>query len=146
VTQRIYSPNGARSHASELLAQNPNILERRDQLLALRADVRVSAVSELYSLDLHLAKLAELRDEAQSAGMFDAAISAEHKRGLALGYYVQRSETGKPGDFTSGMSKEQIDAEIAKLVAEMAIEQGKNGAVENATHPHPTPSTETQPG
>jgi hypothetical protein len=40
---------------------------------------------------------------------------------------VQRYETGKPGDFTSGMSKEEIDAEIAKLLAEFAIEQAKNG-------------------
>jgi hypothetical protein len=93
-----------------------------------RADARVNAVSELYSLDQHLANLAELRDDARAAGKFDAAISAEHKRGLALGYYVQRSESGKPGDFTSTMTKEQIDAELAKLVAEFAIEQAKRPA------------------
>ncbi len=46
--------------------------------------------------------LAELRDDARAAGKFEAAISAEHKRGLALGYYVQRPEARKSEDFTSG--------------------------------------------
>ncbi len=67
--------------------------------------------------------LPDLRDEARAAGRFDAAISAEHKRGQALGFYVSRSESGKPGDFTSGMTKEQIDQELSKLIAEFAIQQ-----------------------
>ena len=73
----------------------------------------------------HLALLAELRDKAEAAGKFDAAISAEHKRGQALGFYVHRSESGKPGDFTANMTKEEIDRELAKLMTEWAITQAK---------------------
>ena len=62
-----------------------------------------------------------LRDEARSAGRFDAAISAEQKRALALGYYVQRSESGKPGNFTTGMTVERIDQEIARITTQAAI-------------------------
>jgi hypothetical protein len=45
--------------------------------------------------------LADLRDEARGLGKYDAAISAEHKRGQALGYYINRSESGAPGTFTA---------------------------------------------
>ncbi len=69
--------------------------------------------------------MAELREQARTAGKFDAAISAEHKRGQALGFYVHRSESGKPGDFTSGMTTEEIDRELAKLMTEWAITQAK---------------------
>jgi hypothetical protein len=48
--------------------------------------------------------IAELREQARTAGKFDAAISAEHKRGQALGFYMHRSESGKPGGFTAGMT------------------------------------------
>jgi hypothetical protein len=51
-------------------------------------------------------------NKAKVAGKFDAAISAEHKRGQALGFYVHRSESGKPGDFTSGMRADEIDREL----------------------------------
>jgi hypothetical protein len=38
---------------------------------------------------------------------------------------VNRSESGKPGDFTSGMTAEEIDRESAKLMIEWAITQAK---------------------
>jgi hypothetical protein len=55
-----------------------------------------------------LTLLAELREQARAAGKFGAAISAEHKRGQALGFYVHRSESGKAGDFTAGMTVEEL--------------------------------------
>jgi hypothetical protein len=38
----------------------------------------------------HCAKLAELRDTAVEKGKLGAAVTAEHKRGLALGFYIER--------------------------------------------------------
>ncbi len=55
---------------------------------------------------LHLNTLANLRDEARVAGRYGDAISAEVNRGKALGFYVTRSEAGKPGDFTVRMTLE----------------------------------------
>ena len=49
----------------------------------------------------HRSVLAELRDEARALGKYDAAISAEHKRGMALGYYIERRENGAAGAFTA---------------------------------------------
>ena len=50
------------------------------------------------TLESHLAKLAELRDEARQRGQLSAAISAEGLRGKAAGLYVTRQEiTGKGG-------------------------------------------------
>ena len=42
--------------------------------------------------------LAKLRDEARAMGFYGPAISAEKNRGQVMGYYVERSEHGKPGD------------------------------------------------
>jgi hypothetical protein len=44
-------------------------------------------------------------------------------RGKALGFYVTRSESGKPGDFTDSMTKGQIDQEIARIMTQAAIQQ-----------------------
>jgi hypothetical protein len=49
-----------------------------------------------------------LRDEARAAGKYDAAISAEHKRGMALGYYIERRESGLAGAFTA-KTREEAD-------------------------------------
>jgi hypothetical protein len=67
---------------------------------------------------------------------------------VGLGPWLLRSMLAdrKPGDFTSGVTKEKIDAEIAKLLAKFAIEQAKSGGVENSTHHRPTPSKETRRG
>jgi len=47
----------------------------------------------------HLTKLAQLRDKAEQLGKFGDAISAEVSRGRALGYYIERRESGAPGTF-----------------------------------------------
>jgi hypothetical protein len=72
--------------------------------------------------------LAELRDEARALGKYDAAISAEHKRGQALGYYISRSESGAPGTFTAKTREEadkQLEEVIARIAAKQAIEKAK---------------------
>jgi hypothetical protein len=70
----------------------------------------------------------ELRDEARALGKYDAAISAEHKRGQALGYYISRSESGAPGTFTAKTREEadkQLEEVIARIAAKQAIEKAK---------------------
>jgi hypothetical protein len=74
------------------------------------------AVAAHCTLESHLAKLAELRDQAQLAGKYGEAISAEVNRGKALGFYVTRSEAGRPGEF-SNLSDEDLDSRIAALSA-----------------------------
>ena len=72
--------------------------------------------------------LADLRDEARALGKYDAAISAEHKRGQALGYYINRSESGAPGTFTARTREEadkQLEEVIARIAAKQAIEKAQ---------------------
>src|SRR5215475_11363061 len=101
-----FSPKNARANASALLQNNPGIVERREQLLRTRAQCNFAVVSgiavqEHCTLEAHLATLAQLRDEAQAKGNYGSAISAEYKRGQALGLYIERKEHGKPGQFTA---------------------------------------------
>ena len=69
-----------------------------------------------------------MRDEAQAAGKYDAAISAEHKRGLVLGYYIERRESGSAGAFTAKTREEAdrvLQETIARIAAKQAIERAK---------------------
>ena len=69
-----------------------------------------------------------MRDEARAAGKYDAAISAEHKRGLALGYYIERRESGAVGAFQAKTREEAdrvLEETIAKIAAKQAIERAK---------------------
>jgi hypothetical protein len=73
-------------------------------------------------------KLAELRDKAAAAGKFGDAISAEVSRGRALGYYIERRESGAPGTFQAKTREEadrQLEETIAKIAAKQAIERAK---------------------
>ena len=73
-------------------------------------------------------ELASLRDEARNAGKYEAAISAEHKRGMALGYYIERRENGVAGAFTARTREEAdrvLEETIAKIAAKQAIERAK---------------------
>src|SRR6185369_9529252 len=98
-----YSTKSANANASTLMAQHgKSILERRDEILASRC----AKVAENHSLEAHLSTLADLRDEARAAGKYEAAISAEHKRGLCLGYYIERRESGAIGAFQAKTMEE----------------------------------------
>jgi hypothetical protein len=122
-----YSPKNARANASTLLRDSPRILARRDELLSCRAECNLAVVSEIAvqshcTLEQHLSTLAQLRDEARAKGDYSSAISAEYKRGQVLGFYIQRSEAGKPGDF-SDLSDEEL---MAKIKAYEAIDKAKD--------------------
>src|SRR5690348_13292186 len=103
-----YSEKSADANSVRLMREyGESIRERRDEILASRC----AKVAENHSLEGHLATLAELRDEARALGKYDAAISAEHKRGQALGYYISRSESGAPGTFTA-RTREEADKQL----------------------------------
>src|SRR4051794_2638056 len=120
-----YSPKSADANAVRLMRESgESIRERVSQILTSRC----AKVAENHSLEGHLSTLADLRDEARALGKYDAAISAEHKRGQALGYYINRSESGAPGTFTARTREEadkQLEEVIAKIAAKQAIEKAK---------------------
>jgi hypothetical protein len=109
-----YSPKAASANAATLIKQNQSILTRRDELLSQREALQTRAMvaaakSAQISLESHLSKLAEIRDLAIAAEDYSAANTAETNRGKVMGYYVERKEVGRPGDF-SELSDEQLRA------------------------------------
>src|SRR5262249_39924940 len=79
--------------------------------------------------EAHLATLAELRDKAAAAGKFGDAISAEGNRGKALGYYIERRESGAVGAFKAKTRERKRTSSwrktIARIAAKQAIEKAK---------------------
>jgi hypothetical protein len=82
----------------------------RLRISELRSEVasKLSAEAAL-SVDQHMQKLRELRDEACLRGQLSAAIKAEVKRGELAGLYVKRVESGELGDFAR-MTTEELRA------------------------------------
>ena len=63
---------------------------------------------------------------ACALGKYEAAISAEHKRGLALGYYIERRESGAVGAFQAKTREEAhrvLEETIAKIAMKQALAQ-----------------------
>jgi hypothetical protein len=82
------------------------------------------------TLESHLNKLAEIRDMAIAAEDYSAANTAETNRGRAMGYYVERREVGKPGDF-SHVSDDKLRA---KREMYEAIAKAKTASEANRKH------------
>ena len=101
-------PETAHVEASKFFRQ-PKV---RLRISELRSEVasKLSADAAL-SLDQHMQKLRELRDEARQRGQLSAAIKAEVKRGELAGLYVKRVESGEPGDFDR-MTTEELRAYV----------------------------------
>ena len=75
--------------------------------------------------------LADLRDEARALGKYDAAISAEHKRGSVLGYYIERRESGAIGAFQA-KTREEADRVLEETIAKIApIEKAQKGPLQS---------------
>lgn len=99
----------------------PHIAAR---IAELKAPVVKKMVEEsALTLESHLLKLAELRDEAQEKSKYDAAVRAEIARGKAAGIVIEKREiTGaNGGPFQSfnvnvnvPMSSEELMAEAAR--------------------------------
>jgi hypothetical protein len=85
-------------------------LKVRSRILELQAEVAAQSVTAAaLTLDAHLEKLRELRDDARQRGQLSAAIQAEVKRGELRRFYVKQVETGDAGEF-SRMSDEELRA------------------------------------
>ncbi len=72
----------------------------------------------------------DLRDKAEAAGKFESAISAEHKRGQALGYYIVRRENGAVGPFAAKTREEGdrvLEETIVRIAAKQTIENSQQG-------------------
>jgi len=67
----------------------------------------------------HLAKLAALRDKAEQLGKMGDAMSAEVSRGRALGYYIERRESGAAGAFQA-KTREEADRQLEETIARIA--------------------------
>lgn len=65
------------------------------------------------TLESHLSKLAELRDEAQASGRFGPAIAAEIARGKAAGLYVEKKEISVSDP--SQMNREQLMKRLQQI-------------------------------
>lgn len=84
----------------------------RARILELHAEVAAKSAAKVgLTLDAHLAKLAELGEEARSRGQMSAAITAEVKRGEAARLYVKQVES------TVRHATELDDAELASIAA-----------------------------
>jgi hypothetical protein len=127
-----FAPANTRSGASKVIKANPIILQRRDELLeqrvaAQRAAMTGIAIEEDITLQSHLHVLARLRDEARATGQYAAAIAAEKSRGLAMGYYIERREAGRPGAFKRDSTelKRQLDERLIAIAVRQAIEKAQ---------------------
>tara|TARA_R100001244_G_scaffold107698_1_gene79795 strand:- start:969 stop:1553 length:585 start_codon:yes stop_codon:yes gene_type:complete len=104
---------GAHTRAYELL--NPRISPH--VVAAVKA--RRKELAEKYAVDFgrHVRDLQRIRDRALENGAFSAAVLAEHRRGMAAGLYVSRSEI-RHGSIDS-MSKEEVQQALAEIQKSM---------------------------
>jgi len=113
-----YSKNkkSAREIASKL--QNPELYP----LVAKAIDSEVRANVDRYrcSQERSLATLARIRDQASSAGNYNAAVAAETRRGQIAGLYVDKKEilTGT----IDSMSREEVEKKLQDLKEQYSIE------------------------
>ena len=115
-----YSEKTAQEQGSQLLSN-----------LMVQAAIQEGqkAVSERNGLtqDAVLDKLRELRDGAQAAEQFSAAIKAEELRGKQIGMFVDRKELSGPGggsiDITA-MSREDRLIRLNELLAKRQQQSG----------------------
>jgi len=105
-----YADNIAKEEARKLTdpARSPHVVAAIQDLRAEYA-ARYGTTYERHMRDLQ-----RIRDAALAAGAFGAAVTAEYRRGQALGtIYVDRKEI-KVGTIDS-MSKEEVEAKLREL-------------------------------
>lgn len=105
-----YSENSARVIGQELT--NP---EKNPHVVAAIQDYRKELAAKYgTTFERHMRDLQRIRDAALEAGAFGAAVSAEYRRGQALGtIYVDRKEV-RIGTIDS-MSKDEVAAKLAEI-------------------------------
>ncbi len=80
---------------------------------------RRKELAEKYSVDFgrHVKSLQIIRDRALEDGAYSAAVLAEHRRGMAAGLYVSRSEI-RHGSIDS-MTKEEVQQALSEIQKSM---------------------------
>jgi phage terminase small subunit len=114
-------PETIHKRASELLQER----EVAGRIAELRQPVIEKAQ---ITLEEHLNELKKLRDYALANEKYGPAIQAEIARGKASGLYIERVETGKPGDFENLSDDElerRTEAALAAIEAGAAIRTAK---------------------
>jgi len=108
-----YSSNGSHTRAYELL--NPRISPH--VVAAVKA--RRKELAEKYAVDFgrHVKSLQIIRDRALEDKAYSAAVLAEHRRGMAAGLYVSRSEI-RHGSIDS-MTKEEVQQALSEIQKSM---------------------------
>ena len=125
---------GSHTRAYELL--NPRISPH----VVAAVNARRKELAEKYAVDFgrHVKSLQIIRDRALENGAFSAAVVAEHRRGMAAGLYVSRSEVRHSIDSMSKAEVEAALAEIKKSMGEKVIEgeviESGSEVVEGVSH------------
>ena len=125
---------GSHTRAYELL--NPRISPH----VVAAVNARRKELAEKYAVDFgrHVKSLQIIRDRALENGAFSAAVLAEHRRGMAAGLYVSRSEVRHSIDSMSKAEVEAALAEIKKSMGEKVIEgeviESGSEVVEGVSH------------
>ncbi len=105
-----YAENVAKEEARKLTdpARSPHVV-------AAIQDLRAEYAAQYgTTYDRHMRDLQRIRDAALAAGAYGAAVTAEYRRGQAMGtIYVDRKEI-KVGTIDS-MSKEEVEAKLREL-------------------------------
>jgi hypothetical protein len=97
----------------------------RARIVELHAEIASrSATAAALTLDAHMEKLRELRDEARQRGQLSAAIQAEVKRGELRRFYVKQVESGDAGEFDR-MTDDELREYIAGQDKILASLEGK---------------------
>ena len=99
--------------ASKFFAQS----KVRTRILELHVEVAEKLSDDAaLSIEEHMKKLRELRDDARQRGQLSAALQAEVKRGELRRFYVKQIETGDAGEFDRMTADE-----LRKFIAEQDV-------------------------
>ena len=98
--------------------QNPELNPK--VVKAIETEVRASTERYRCSQERSLATLARIRDQATSAGNYNAAVAAETRRGQIAGLYVDKKEilTGT----IDSMSRDEVEKKLQDLKEQYSIE------------------------
>lgn len=106
------------NRAAKELMDNPKITTRISELR--KPAVEAAQVT----LEQHLNDLKRLRDDAWASEKYGPAIQAEISRGKASGHYIDRVESGSPGDFEK-VNDDELDRSIEEAAALIDRARGK---------------------
>lgn len=126
------SYNAEKMSAKVIANRASELLDNGD--IAVRiAELRKPAVEAAQvTLEQHLNDLKRLRDDAWASEKYGPAIQAEISRGKASGLYIDRVESGEPGDFER-LNDDELEQRYnanqeALRAAQAAIGSAKNSA------------------